>query len=163
MKRAKRKPTDVKACDECELYRTGHNVHVMQALKGGNDRSTPPVPARLVEFLDDGTFIIESGGKEVHLWNHNPDALRAHFEKRVPAGYQSRWNLIYFDSDDGWLMFSVTSGAERESCDPDLVDHGFLIDVGEGEEEDVALQIMNWVSELKSEAGKTRGRRKKTK
>jgi hypothetical protein len=100
----------------CGSYRTGHEVHVIQGLRGGNDTDDLPEPATLLEIQDDGTVIIDFGGRLV-LWTHDPARLRAITEQFGSISYQPRWSLLWVGRDDhSSTVVSVCDRSEASPC-----------------------------------------------
>jgi hypothetical protein len=60
----------------CGLYKPGHEVHHVMALKIGNDTEHVPLPGRVLDVSDDGIVRIEVDGEVRRYWHHEPDRLR---------------------------------------------------------------------------------------
>jgi hypothetical protein len=102
----------------CYSHHRGHTPHYIQVLHSIDDDQSPPLPDRLVQVHDDGTFIVDIDGACRHLWNHDPARLAALVERnRGQVTYQSRWGLLRTPSLDGSFVFSVCGADEpRRSC-----------------------------------------------
>lgn len=85
----------------CRSYLPGHCPHWIQvnlARKEGGK----PLPGRLIDVRLEGTVVVEVGGKELQLWNHDSDRLAE--AARLAEGdvfYQVQWGLLWIASNDG--------------------------------------------------------------
>jgi hypothetical protein len=59
----------------CNLYRPGHNPHLIQINRSYQDDENIPEPGHLVSVQPDGLVVIEVNSEERRLWNHEPERL----------------------------------------------------------------------------------------
>ncbi|MFI5052458.1 MAG: hypothetical protein ACHQBP_05975 [Acidimicrobiales bacterium] len=122
--------SEVRPPQPCGLYRPGHDPHWIQARRGWEDGSNPPVTGRLVDARDDGTVVIDVNGELRRLWNHEPARLA---EAAARSGgvvmHQPRWGLLKNPSESGHYLFCVADdGQEHQGC-PDRPPTGTPIEL----------------------------------
>jgi hypothetical protein len=109
----------------CNLYRPGHNPHLIQINRSYQDDDNLPEPGQLVSVQADGMVVIEVGGEERRLWSHEPQRL----ERRVGANdgrllHHPRWGLLIsphcLDESTAWFCVARADDPELLPCSTEL-------------------------------------------
>jgi hypothetical protein len=105
---------------QCGSYAHGHNPHWIQAKLGWTDPDRAPLPGRLLDIFEDGTFIVEDDvGQVIRLWNHDPERLaRLAAVNENEIQIQLGLYMIKTKSHDGNYVFCVSPEEERTLCGP---------------------------------------------
>lgn len=123
--------SEIRAPKACGLFLPGHSPHWIQARKGWEDQVDVPVPGRLIGCHDDRTVNIEIDGKEIRLWNHQPERLRgAAKASNGVIRYQDRWYLLLVsNSPGGSHLFCVARWSDGHTACPQNPPVGSLVEL----------------------------------
>jgi hypothetical protein len=111
--------SDIRQPTMCGLFKPGHNPHWIQMRKGLEEDEDAPIPACFTEIRNDGTVVVEVSGRELVLWNHEPERMAEAAAARCGAAqYQPRWRLLWIPSNDGRYAFCVARASENHAPCP---------------------------------------------
>lgn len=92
----------------CTLYTPGHRTHLIQAKLARNADSAKDRYGTVVSVDDEGWITVDTAGKLLRFWNHDPAWVRQCFKESGWEVGLPGWNLLHAWHANGRYCISVS-------------------------------------------------------